>query len=274
MSVVGYGRAEKAQVQMMVRSILSLEHELAGRCVRCARRRHLSCYPGLARSSSEGRPMKVRRGSRCSSLLVLLPRSLSPAIPTQKFSTPRVFPGQCSRLRIGGVATRPVQAVYKEAPDDENPVDFKMSAEDTNEIFALVDKLDRFKRPLESNLKVANMGMKTFRFEDGVREERSEVQFLPRRGCQAFCRIGSNASPKPSGCSSIWNAPPSSTGSALTRRSCRSRSAYDRKRLVGVDRFLPLLDRVAKNDSYLHMARERAASLADAFRNPKPKTTE
>jgi crossover junction endodeoxyribonuclease RuvC len=28
MSVVGYGRAEKAQVQMMVRSILSLEHEL------------------------------------------------------------------------------------------------------------------------------------------------------------------------------------------------------------------------------------------------------
>ena len=28
MSVVGYGRAEKAQVQMMVQSILSLEHEL------------------------------------------------------------------------------------------------------------------------------------------------------------------------------------------------------------------------------------------------------
>lgn len=28
MSVVGYGRAEKAQVQMMVRSLLSLDHEL------------------------------------------------------------------------------------------------------------------------------------------------------------------------------------------------------------------------------------------------------
>jgi hypothetical protein len=51
-------------------------------------------------------------------------------------------------------------------------------------------------------------------------------------------------------------------------------AANDRKRLVGMDRFLPLLDRVAKNDAYLHMARERAAVLADSIRNPKPKTTE
>jgi hypothetical protein len=50
-------------------------------------------------------------------------------------------------------------------------------------------------------------------------------------------------------------------------------AAWDRKRLVGQERFLPLLDRVAKNDSYLHMARERAAALADAFRNPRPKAS-
>ena len=42
---------------------------------------------------------------------------------------------------------------------------------------------------------------------------------------------------------------------------------YERKRLVAPQQFLPLLDRIAKNESYLHMARERAASLADAFRN-------
>jgi hypothetical protein len=48
-------------------------------------------------------------------------------------------------------------------------------------------------------------------------------------------------------------------------------SAWDRNRLVTPQRFLPLLDRVAKNESYLHMARERAAALADTLRNPKPK---
>ena len=46
----------------------------------------------------------------------------------------------------------------------------------------------------------------------------------------------------------------------------------ERNRLVGLPQYLPMLDRVAKNDSYLHMARERAASLADFIRNPqKPK---
>ena len=42
--------------------------------------------------------------------------------------------------------------------------------------------------------------------------------------------------------------------------------SYEKKRLVAADQYLPLLDRVVKNDSYLHMARERAASLADAIR--------
>jgi hypothetical protein len=47
-------------------------------------------------------------------------------------------------------------------------------------------------------------------------------------------------------------------------------AAMDRGRLVGLEIFLPLLDRVVKNDSYLHMARERAGQVADAIRNPKP----
>ena len=42
--------------------------------------------------------------------------------------------------------------------------------------------------------------------------------------------------------------------------------SYERKRLVAPDQFLPMLDRIAKNDTFVHIARERAASLADAFR--------
>ena len=48
-------------------------------------------------------------------------------------------------------------------------------------------------------------------------------------------------------------------------------AALDRKRLIGGERFLPLLDRVAKNETYMHMARERAAALADFFRKDKVK---
>ena len=47
-------------------------------------------------------------------------------------------------------------------------------------------------------------------------------------------------------------------------------AAYEKKRLVAVDQYLKWLDRVTKNESYLNMARERAARLADIFRNPPP----
>ena len=165
------------------------------------------------------------------------------------------------------------EGVYKEAPDDEDPINFKLTAEDTGEIFALADKLDRFKKPLESNLKVANMGMKTFRFEDGATknevkynysidldaqalqdwfERMTETQrlFFDLERTARFDRLGVN------------------------KTLIQIEGAYMRKRLVGLERFLPLLDKVAKNDVYLHMARERAASLAGAIRDPKPKTTE
>jgi hypothetical protein len=40
--------------------------------------------------------------------------------------------------------------------------------------------------------------------------------------------------------------------------------------VVAAQQFLPLLDRIAKNDSYLHIARERASALAEAIRKPPP----
>ena len=64
---------------------------------------------------------------------------------------------------------------YKEAPDDASPLKFQLSGSVAAEMFALAEKLDHFKRPLESPLKVAQMGMKTFRFEDGA--VKTEVKF-------------------------------------------------------------------------------------------------
>ncbi len=206
------------------------------------------------------------------SVLFLVAASLFGSDSVPKVLYTKSFPGSVPAF-VSVELLKSGQAVYKEAPDDEDPVGFKLSPEDTNEIFALVDKLDQFKRPLESNLKVANMGMKTFRFEDGSAKnetkfnysldpdanllldwferltETQRLQFDLERTAK-FDKLGVN------------------------KTLLQIEMAYNRKRLIGVDRFLPLLDRVAKNDAYLHMARERAAALADAFRNPKPKTTE
>jgi hypothetical protein len=165
------------------------------------------------------------------------------------------------------------QAIYKEAPDDEQPVDFKMSAEDAAQIFSLVDKLEKFKRPLESNLKVANMGVKTFRFEDG--SAKNEVKF--NYSLDEDARVLADWFERITETQRLHfdlERTAKFDRLGVNKTLLQIQSAFERNRLVGPDRFLPLLDRVAKNDSYLHMARERAASLADAFRNPKPKTAE
>jgi hypothetical protein len=40
---------------------------------------------------------------------------------------------------------------------------------------------------------------------------------------------------------------------------------------VAAGQFLPLLDQVAKSDVYMHMARERAADVAEAIRAAQSK---
>ena len=48
--------------------------------------------------------------------------------------------------------------------------------------------------------------------------------------------------------------------------------AWVRRRLMGADQFLPLLDQIAQNEIYLHMARQRAAILGEAIRASKAKS--
>ena len=103
------------------------------------------------------------------------------------------------------------EAVYREAPDDDLPLKFQLTEAETAEVFALAEKLDYFKHPLESGLKVAFMGTKTFRYENGA--EKTEVKFnysedpTPRR-----CWTGSSAWPNRPSTASTWSAPPSTTG--------------------------------------------------------------
>jgi hypothetical protein len=158
---------------------------------------------------------------------------------------------------------------YKEAPDDESPLKFQLSDTETAQIFELADRLGRFSRPLESNLKVAFTGTKTFRWEDG--SDKREVKF--------------NYSLDPAA-QQLWDWFERITESELNLVTLERAAKFDklgvnqallnleasrdRNRLVAAPQFLPLLDRIVKNESYLHMARERAASLAEAIRNPKP----
>ena len=159
---------------------------------------------------------------------------------------------------------------YKEAPEDDQPLSFQMADTDTAEMFALAKKLNHFSRPLESNLKVANMGLKTFCFEH--REVKHEVKFNFTEEPEARLLVN-------------WFERISETEQYLIQLDRAARydklgvnqallmmdAAIARKRLVALDQLLPILDRIANNETYMHIARARAAGLAEAVRARKPK---
>jgi hypothetical protein len=161
------------------------------------------------------------------------------------------------------------KATYQEAKEDDNPIRIQLAASDTQQMFDLAEKLDHFQRPLEAGLKVANMGLKTFTFEDGA--EKHEVQFNYSQDEDAkalldwFERITESEGHFISLDRTV-HFDKLGVNDALLQLQI----TWDRGRIVAPGQFLPLLDRVAKNESFLHIARERAAGLAEAIRNPQP----
>jgi hypothetical protein len=156
---------------------------------------------------------------------------------------------------------------YLEKPDDDRPVNFRLAQSEADEIFQLAAKLDHFKRPLESGLKVAKMGEKTFQWVNG--EERNKQSF--NYSLEADARALQD-----------WFEKVTETEMHLfaLERTVRFdklgvnkvllqlETSWDKKRLLGVAQFEPLLKRVINNESYLHMDRERAEKLLAAFQSP------
>ena len=158
---------------------------------------------------------------------------------------------------------------YREAEDDDNPVRFQLSATDTAEMFDLAAKLGYFDHPLESSLKVAFMGTKTFRYVDGPKKNEVKFNYSEDPAAQAladwFERISESEQ-------LLTNLEVSAKYDHLgvMKAVLLLETAYDHKRLVDAAQFLPLLDRITKNESYIHQARVRAANLADALRCGPP----
>jgi hypothetical protein len=177
------------------------------------------------------------------------------------------FPGSMPAFVEISIA-RNGDTTYKEAVDDNQPLKFQLAQSDTTEIFGLAEKLGRFTHPLEAPVKVAFMGMKTYRFENGA--EKNEVKYNFSEDPDArllqdwFERIVETEQ-----CLISLERAAKYDKLGVNKSLLLLQTFFERKRLVAPQQLLPLLDRVAKNETYMHMSRERAAGLADAIRASK-----
>jgi hypothetical protein len=157
---------------------------------------------------------------------------------------------------------------YKDAQDDDRPLHFQLSEPESAEIFGLVEKLGYFDHPLESPLKVAFMGTKTFRFENGAARNEVKFNFSEDLAARALADWFERITESEGHLTNLEIAAKYDKLGVM-RALLLLESSYDRKRLVNVQQYLPLLDRIANNESYLHQARLRAAGLADEIRAAK-----
>lgn len=162
---------------------------------------------------------------------------------------------------------------YREAPKEEDPIVSKLSEEDTKQVWALAEKLEWFRKPLESGLKVARMGDKTFRMENHAEKGEAKFNFTQDEDGKAvldwFEKMSESALHRIHLENSVRFDKLGANKAVL-----QLEAAWDRKRIVAPEQYLPMLDRIVKNESFLHMARERAAYLADQIRTGGKAKTE
>ena len=180
----------------------------------------------------------------------------------------RAFPGSAPPY-LQVTLDKSGDAVYTEAADDDQPVKFHVNESDTKEIFELAEKLEYFKHPLEAPVKVAFMGTKTFRYETGG--QKSEVKFNysddpSARVLQDWCERMAESAQHRIDLERCVKYDRLGVVNALILLE----SAMERKRLVALEQYLPMLDRIINNDNFMHTARARAAEIAEAIRKAQP----
>ncbi len=183
-----------------------------------------------------------------------------------KITYSRELPGAAPAY-VQIVVERDGTALYRESVDDpdEVPVEFRYRQSEVDEIYKLAEKLDHFSKPLESNLKVANMGLKTFRYENGNIINEQKFNFSKNADARVLADWFAKTTES---VQHLLNLERTARFDKLgvNRVLLQIQVSLERNRLVAADAFLPLLDKVAQNQSYLNMARTRAADLAEYIR--------
>ncbi len=190
------------------------------------------------------------------------PSAAAPAGPRVTYT--KTFPGSDPDY-VSITVSRSGQVSYKEMADDDSPDTFQLEPQFTDTIFQLAAKLDHFKKNLESGMKVANMGAKTFRWEDGNDAGQVTFNYSTDQSAQQLWTCFETMTESQRAFLELNRAvrhDKLGVNDALNRIT----DLWTAQKLVGTPEFLPLFDRVAKDDSYIHLARERAAELAEAVR--------
>lgn len=202
-------------------------------------------------------------------LLLAAVFSASLAAATPSITYTRSFPGSVPDFLYVNI-DRTGALVYKESLKDEQPLKAQLQDSDTAPLFDMAEQLGYFKSPLESGLKVANTGKKTFRYENetGVCTEVT-FNYSTNETAQALlARFEQIAATEQAYLELDRTIHYNKLG--VNDALAQIESLWLRKELTAPQQFLPLLTRISTHESFMHLVRDRAARLKDEFAAPAP----
>ncbi len=200
-------------------------------------------------------------------LVLLLAASLASgalAASAPKLTFTKSFPGS-QPAYVSVDVNRDGTLTYSEAVKDDQPLVTRLPDADVTILFDLAQTLSYFKTPLESGLKVANTGQKTFRYTNDAGATSQSVfnySTIPAAHdlLEHFEQI---AATERAYLDLDHTARYDKLG--VNESLAQIESLWLRKELVAPKQFVPLLSRIASHEAYMHMARDRAARLKDSF---------
>lgn len=200
-------------------------------------------------------------------LLGFITFAVAVSAATPKLTFTKSFPGStpeyvCVDLDRSGLIT------YKESVKDDQPVTAHLSETDVAALFTMAQGLDYFKSPLESGLKVANTGKKTFRYQD-ENGKTTEVTFnysTNQAAQQLLDRFEQIAESERAYSELDRTVHYDKLG--VNDALATIEELWVRKQLAAPQQFIPLLTRISTHESFMHLVRDRAARLKDEFQAP------
>jgi hypothetical protein len=160
--------------------------------------------------------------------------------------------------------------LYKESPTDDQPVKAQLQPADAAALFGLAEKLGFFKSPIESGLKVANTGKKTFRYENesGVGTEAVFNYSTDLNAQQLLDRFEQIAATERAYINLDRTVHFDKLG--VNDALAEVEALWLRKQLAAPAQFIPLFNRIVSRESFMHLVRDRAARLKEEFLAPVP----
>ena len=191
------------------------------------------------------------------------------AVASPRLVMTKSFPGSTPAY-VAMALDRDGALEYKETPDDPQALRAKLADTDTAALFSLAEKLDYFKSPLESGLKVANTGKKTFRYEPetGTPTEAIFNYSLNVSAQQLLDRFEQIAASERAYIELDRTIHFDKLG--VNDALAQIESLWLRKQLAAPQQFVPLLTRISNHAAFMHLVRERAARLKDQFTGTVP----